>query len=124
MPVNSPGFRLLLLVSACMLLSAWLPAHHKLWFVSETGSVGHGQTLNVLLILLLFGRWRHARSFALLFNGLQLLFGLYILATSWQGGYPLLGYGLTTLLHLVALQVLSVSPAVRAFMHDEAPARR
>jgi hypothetical protein len=44
MRVNDKGFWLLMLVAACMLLGSWLPAHHKLWSVSETGNVGHGQT--------------------------------------------------------------------------------
>ncbi|MDO7846501.1 hypothetical protein Q5H92_09045 [Hymenobacter sp. M29] len=102
-----------------MLLTSWLPAHHKLWFVSETGNVGHGQTLNVLLILLLFGRWKHARSFALFFNGLQLLFGVFILFTPWRMGYPVLGYSLTSLLHLLALKVLNDSASVRGFLEEK-----
>lgn len=118
MPITGKGFWLLLLVAACMLLSDWLPAHHKLWFVSETGHVGHGQTLNVLMILLLFGRWKHARSLALFVNGLQFLFGALILVTSWQWGWgqPWLGYSLTTGLHFVVLKVLNDSRAVRAFL--------
>jgi hypothetical protein len=75
MLITGKGFWLLVLISACMLLSAWLPACHKLWFVSETGNVSHGQTLNVLMILLLFGRWRHAITLALFVNGLQFLIG-------------------------------------------------
>ena len=119
MPINSQGFRLLLLVSACMLLSSWLPAHFKLWFVSETGHVGHGQSLNVLMILLLFGRWRHAITLALFLNGLQFLFSSLILYTAWKWGDPVLGYSLTTVLHLVVLKVLNDSRAVRAFMQDK-----
>ncbi|GAB3580267.1 hypothetical protein [Hymenobacter daeguensis] len=119
MNINSQGFRLLLLVSVCMLLSAWLPAHFKLWFVSETGHVGHGQTLNLLMILLLFGRWRHAITLALFVNGLQFIFGAIILFTAWKWGSPILGYSLTTLLHFVVLKVLNDSRAVRAFMQDK-----
>lgn len=119
MPINSKGFCLLVLVSACMLLASWLPAHFKLWFVSETGHVGHGQTLDVLLILLLFGRWKHARTLALFVNGLQFLFGVIILVTAWQWGSPILGFSLTTLLHLVALKVLNDSRAVREFLQEQ-----
>jgi hypothetical protein len=106
-----------------MLLSSWLPAHFKLWFVSETGHVGHSQGLNVFVILLLFGRWRHAITLALLVNGLPFLLGALVLYWNWQDGGPLLGYSLTTLLHLVVLKVLNDSRAVRAFMQDETPAR-
>ncbi|MFD2718143.1 hypothetical protein ACFST9_05420 [Hymenobacter monticola] len=102
-----------------MLLSAWLPAHFKLWFVSETGNVGHGQTMNVLMILLLFGRWRHAITLALFVNGLQFLFGALVLYWNWQDGGPLLGPCLTTFLHFVVLKVLNDSRAVRAFMEDK-----
>ncbi|UOQ97317.1 hypothetical protein MUN81_19015 [Hymenobacter sp. 5317J-9] len=119
MPINSKGFRLLILVSICMLLSSWLPAHYKLWFVSETGNVGHGQSLDVLVILLLFGRWKHARSLALFVNGLQFLFGALILFTAWKWGSPWLGYSLTTLLHLVALKVLNDSASVREFLEEK-----
>lgn len=118
MNINSKGFRLLILVSGCMLLGAWLPAHFKLWFVSETGNVSHGQALNVLMILLLFRRWRHAISLALFVNGLQFLFGALVLCLSWKSGNPLLGYSLTTLLHLIVLKVLNDSVAVRDFMQE------
>jgi hypothetical protein len=119
MRVNGKGFWLLVLVSACMLLSAWLPAHYKLWFVSETGNVGHGQSLNVLMILLLFGRWKHAITLALFINGLQFIFGAIILFTAWKWGSPILGYSLTTLLHFVVLKVLNDSRAVRVFIEDK-----
>ncbi|MBH8557412.1 hypothetical protein [Hymenobacter negativus] len=102
-----------------MLFSSWLPAHFKLLFVSETGHVAHSQTLNVLMILLLFGRWRHAITLALLVNGLQFLFGALVLYWTWRDGGPLLGYSLTTLLHFVVLKVLNDSRAVREFMHDK-----
>lgn len=118
------GFRLLLLVSACMLLSSWLPAHFKLWFVSETGRVSSGQTLNLLMILLLFGRWRHAITLALFVNGLQFLLGALMLYLNWKNGGPLLGYGLMTLLHCVVLKVLNDSRAVREFMQEKELARR
>ncbi|MBF9143691.1 hypothetical protein [Hymenobacter properus] len=119
MPINSHGFRLLLLVSACMLLSAWLPTHFKLWFVSETGHISSGQTLNLLMILLLFGRWRHAITLALFLNGLQCMIGVLMLYLNWKNGGPLLGYGLMLLLHFVVLKVLNDSRAVRAFMQDK-----
>ncbi|MDO7853518.1 hypothetical protein [Hymenobacter convexus] len=119
MRITGKGFWLLILVSACMLLSSWLPAHYKLWFVSETGNVGHSQTLNMLMILLLFGRWKHARTLAMFVNGLQFLFGALILYTSWKWGNPWLGYSLTTLLHFVVLKVLNDSRAVREFMEDK-----
>jgi hypothetical protein len=121
--INSKGFRLLVLVAICMLLSSWLPAHYKLWFVSETGHVGHGQTLNLLMILLLFGRWKHARGLALFVNGLQFIFGVIILFTAWKWGSPILGYSLTTPLHFVVLKVLNDSRAVRAFLEDKQSAR-
>jgi hypothetical protein len=117
--INSKGFRLLVLVAICMLLSSWLPAHHKLWFVSETGNVGHGQSWNVLMILLLFARWKHARTLALFVNGLQFLFGALILFTAWKWGSPVLGYSLTTALHLVALKVLNDSKSVREFLEEK-----
>jgi hypothetical protein len=123
MPINSQGFRLLPLVAACMLLSAWLPAHFKLWFVSETGHISSGQTLNLLLLLLLFGRWRHAITLALFVNGLQCVIGVLMLHLNWKNGGPLLGYGLMVLLHLVVLKVLHDSRAVRAFLHDKPLAR-
>ena len=116
MQISGKGFWLLVLVAACMLLTDWLPSHHKLWFVSETGHVGHGQSLNVVMILLLFGRWKHARNLALFVNGLQFLFGALILFTAWKWGQPLLGYTITTLLNLVVLKVLSDSRAVRDFL--------
>ena len=119
MRITGKGFWLLVLVAACMLLSSWLPAHHKLWFVSETGSVGHGQTLNSVMILLLFGRWKHARSLALFVNGLQFLFDALILYTSWKWGSPWLGYSLTTLLNLVVLKVLNDSASVREFLEEK-----
>ena len=119
MPINSKGFRLLVLVAVCMLLSSWLPAHFKLWFVSETGHVSHGQTLNVLMILLLFGRWRHAITLALFVNGLQCVIGVLVLYLNWKNGGPLLGYGLMALLHFVVLKVLNDSRAVREFMEDK-----
>ena len=119
MRITGKGFWLLILVAACLLLSSWLPAHHKLWFVQETGNVGHGQTLDGVIILLLFARWKHARSLALFVNGLQFLFGALILFTSWKWGNPWLGYSLTTLLHLVVLKVLNDSRAVRAFLEEK-----
>jgi hypothetical protein len=122
--INSKGFRLLVLVSVCMLLGSWLPAHYKLWFVSETGHVGQGQTLNLLMILLLFGRWKHARSLALFVNGQQYIFGAIILFTAWKWGSPILDYSLATLLNFVVLKVLNDSRAVRAFMEDKPLAHR
>ncbi|MBF9222727.1 hypothetical protein [Hymenobacter ruricola] len=119
MRISGKGFWLLILVSACLLLSSWLPAHHKLWFVSETGHVGHGQALNGLLILLLFARWKHARPLALLVNGFQFLFGALILFTAWKWGGPVLGYSLTTALHLVALKVLNDSKSVREYLEEK-----
>ncbi|MBJ6110724.1 hypothetical protein JAO73_17000 [Hymenobacter sp. BT523] len=75
--------------------------------------------MNWLILLLLFGRWKHARSLALFVNGLQFLFGALILFTSWKWGGPWLGYSLTTLLHLVVLKVLNDSASVREFLEEK-----
>ncbi|MBO2009806.1 hypothetical protein [Hymenobacter negativus] len=121
MDINSKGFRLLILVSICLLLSDWLPAHFKLWFVQETGHVSHDQTMNLLLILLLFRRWRHAITLGLFLSGLQLLFTALILFFNWKEGGPLLGYSLQLLLLWVVVKVLNDSTSVREFMQREQP---
>jgi len=122
MDINSKGFRLLILVSICLLLSDWLPAHFKLWFVHETGNVGHDQSLNLLLILLLFARWRHAITLGLFLNGLQLLLTGLFLFLNWKEGGPLLGYALQLPLLWIVVKVLNDSTSVRAFMQREQPA--
>ena len=124
MRITGKGFWLLILVAVCLLLTAWLPAHHKLLFVSETGHVGHGQTLNVVLIGLLFARWRPARTLTLLLSGCQFVFALLIMAWAWKTGAqyapaPYLGYTLVALLHLVVLKVLNDSKSVREFLEDK-----
>ncbi|GAB2861800.1 hypothetical protein [Hymenobacter ruber] len=125
MRLRDKGFWLLALASGCLLLTAWLPAHHKLLFVSETGHVGHSQTLNVVLIILLFARWRPARTLTLLLSGCQFLFALLIMAWVWKTGEkyapaPYVGYSLVALLHLVVLKVLNDSQSVRAFLDKPA----
>ena len=120
---HDKGFWLLVLASVCLLLTAWLPAHHKLLFVSETGHVGHDQTLNVVLIILLFARWRPARALTLVLSGCQFVFAILIMAWSWKIGTqyvlaPYVGNGLLPLLHFVVLKVLNDSKSVRAFLQQ------
>ncbi|MCI1189454.1 hypothetical protein MON38_18685 [Hymenobacter sp. DH14] len=132
MRTNNKGFWLLVLAAICLLLTSWLPAHHKLWFVSETGNVGHNQTFNLVLVILLFAKWQPVRKLIMLLSGLQLLASVFIVWWSWKMGEqyasaPYLGYSLTTVLHLVVLKVLNDSAAVREFLEvgaGPAPARR
>ncbi|MCC3151644.1 hypothetical protein Q3A66_01770 [Hymenobacter sp. BT770] len=116
MRVNDKGFWLLVLVAVCLITSAWLPAHYKLLFVQETGNVGHSQTTNVVLILMLFTRWRYALTLTMFVSGLRFLFGCGVLWSAWKYGGPLLGYSLTTLLHLIVLKVLNDSTSIEVFL--------
>jgi hypothetical protein len=67
-------------------------------------------------MLLLFARWKHARTLAMVINGLQLVFGLMVLCFAWKYGNPVMGYSLTTVLHLLVLKVLNDSISVHEYL--------
>ena len=120
-PVHrSPAPFQLVIVAACLLLAAYLPAWHKLWFVAESGHFGGGNICLWLLLLGLYRRWRPARALTYAYLLLQLLAAGYILSYNIPTGGPTLGFTLSSSLNLVALLTLYRSGAIRRYL-DSSP---
>jgi hypothetical protein len=117
---RSPAQAHLAVVTACMLLAAYLPAWHKLWFVAESGHYGGSNIWVWLLLLGLYRRWRPARALTYAYLLLQLLVAGYILSYNIPMGGPTLGFSLISSLHLVALLTLYRSDAIRRYL-DSSP---
>jgi hypothetical protein len=104
----------LALVAACLLLAAYLPAWHKLWFVAESGHFGGGAGWVWLLLLGLYRRWRLALGLTYTLLALQLLLAGYILAYNIPTGGPTLGFLLNSGLYVLAGCILYCSPDLKA----------
>jgi hypothetical protein len=112
LPIPPP----LILVAACLLLAAYLPSWHKLWFVAESGHYGGSNLWVWLLLLGLYRRWQPARGLAYAYLLLQLLVAGYILPYNIGTGGPILGFALTSSLNLVGLLTLYYSSAIQCYM--------
>jgi len=113
---RSPAPLHLAVVAACLLLAAYLPAWHKLWFVAESGHFGGGNIRLWLLLLGLYRRWRPARVLTCAYLLLQLVVPGYILSYNIPTGGPILGFVLIISLNLVGLLILYYSSAIRRYL--------
>jgi hypothetical protein len=112
------------LVAACLLLAAYLPTWHKLWFVAESGHYGGGTTWVWLLLLGMYQRWRLALGLTYTLIALQLLLAGYVLSYNIPAGGPVLGFVLNSGLYLLAGGILYFSPDLKQyFSHQPAQAR-
>jgi len=112
------------LVGACLLLAAYLPAWHKLWFVAETGRYGGSTAWLWLLLLGMYQGWRLALGLTYTLIALQLLLAGYVLSYNIPAGEPALGFGLTSGLYLLAGSLLYFSSALKQyFSHQPTQAR-
>jgi hypothetical protein len=109
----------LALVAACLLLAAYLPVWHKLWFVAESGNFGGGTGWIWLLLLGLYRRWRLALGFAYALLGLQLLLAGYVLSYNIPTGGPTLGYLVNSGLYLLAGSILYCSPDLKQYFGQQ-----
>ena len=103
-------------VAACLLLAAYLPTWHKLWFVAESGHFGGGNLCLWLLLLGLYRRWRLALGLTYLYLLLQLLVAGYIMAYNIPMGGPTLGFWLISGLNLAGLLTLYKSDALQHYL--------
>lgn len=113
---RSPAPVHLAVVAACLLLAAYLPAWHKLWFVAESGHYGGGNLCLWLLLLGLYRRWRPARALTYAYLLLQLVVAGYILSCNVPTGGPTLGFMLISSLNLVGLLTLYYSSAIQRYL--------
>jgi hypothetical protein len=109
----------LILVAVCLLLAAYLPTWHKLWFVAESGHYGGGNLWVWLLLLGLYQRWRPARALTYAYVLLQLVVAVCILLYNGTSGGPTLGFALISGLNLVGLLVLYYSSAMRRYLDGD-----
>lgn len=109
----------LALVAACLLLAAYLPVWHKLWFVAESGNFGGGTGWVWLLLLGLCRRWRLALWLTYTLLGLQLLLAGYILSYNILTGGPTLGYLVNSGLYLLAGSILYFSPDLKQYFSQQ-----
>jgi hypothetical protein len=114
-PEHSKAQGQLAVVAACLLVAAYLPRWHKLWFVAESGHYGGGNLLLLLLLVGLFRRWRPALPPTYGYLILQLVVAGYILAHNLQDGGPVFGFGLISGLHILAGLILYFSPVINAY---------
>ena len=105
----------LAVVAACLLVAAYLPRWHKLWFVAESGHYGGSNFLLVLLLVSLFRRWRPALPLTYCYIMLQLAVAGYILLHNLRDGGPMLGFWLISGLHILAGLILYFSPVINAY---------
>jgi hypothetical protein len=116
---RSKAQRQLAVVAACLLVAAYLPRWHKLWFVAESGHYGGGNLLLLLLLVGLFRRWRPALPLTYGYLMLQLVVAGYILPHNLQDGGPVLGFGLISGLHILAGLILYFSPVINAYFQRD-----
>lgn len=110
------GFWLLVVVAGCWLLSLALPAYEKLWFVAPSGNYGGSPWGSLILLFLLFRRWRPARLLMLVLCGLSVCLVSCVLCYNFTHSGPLLGWCLVLPLELVVVAILSYSMAVKQFL--------
>ena len=115
----SPARLHLALVGACLLLAAYLPVWHKLWFVAASGNFGGGTGWVWLLLLGLYRRWRLALVFAYTLLALQLLLAGYVLSYNIPTGGPTLGFVLNSGLYIVAGCILYFSPDLKQYFSQQ-----
>lgn len=113
---RSPAPVHLAVVAVCLLLAAYLPAWHKLWFVAESGHFGGGTIWVWLLLLGLYRRWRPARALTYAYLLLQLVVASYILSYNIPTGGRTLGFVLISSLNLVGLLMLYYSSAIQRYL--------
>jgi hypothetical protein len=109
----------LAVVAACLLVAAYLPRWHKLWFVAESGHYGGGNLLLLLLLVGLFRRWRPALPLTYGYLMLQLVVAGYILPHNLQDGGPVFGFVLISGLHILAGLILYFSPVINAYFRRD-----
>jgi peptidoglycan/LPS O-acetylase OafA/YrhL len=119
MQISPRALTLLLLVAGCLLVSDVLPAFQKLWFVDESGKIDTSYWLDALLIVLLFRKWRPARTLLLLITGVHTTLFIAILGYSLSHGGHLLGYCLVLPLLLLAMGILAYSTALKQFLSNK-----
>ena len=107
----------LAVVAACLLLAAYLPVWHKVWFVAESGHFGGGNICLWLLLLGLYRRWRPARALTYAYLLLQLVVAGYILSYNIPTGGPIVGFALTSSLNLAGLLILYYSSAIQRYLN-------
>ncbi|TFZ68304.1 hypothetical protein E4631_04750 [Hymenobacter sp. UV11] len=122
MRTTDKGFWLLVVVASCWLLSLALPIYQKLWFVAPSGHYGGGVGTSVLLLFLLFRRWRPARILMILICSLSVCVISSIIYYNFTHSGPLLGFCLTLPLELTALAILSYSTSVKHFLGSKSQA--
>jgi hypothetical protein len=121
-PVHrSPAQVHLAFVAICLLLAAYVPTWHKLWFVAESGHYGGGTVWVWLLLLGLYRRWRPARALTYAYVLLQLVVAGYILLYNSSAGGPILGFALISSFNLLGLLVLYYSSAIRHYLGGPLP---
>jgi hypothetical protein len=113
---RSPAPLHLAVVAACLLVAAYLPAWHKLWFVAESGHFGGGNLCLWLLLLGLYRRWRLALGLTYAYLLLQLVVAGFILSCNIPTGRPTLGFVLISSLNLVGLLILYYSSAIQRYL--------
>ncbi|MGI4761211.1 MAG: hypothetical protein ACRYF0_10925 [Janthinobacterium lividum] len=114
-PLLYPVRLQLAVVAACLLLAAYLPVWHKLWFVAESGHFGGGTGWVWLLLLGLYQRWRLALGFTYMLLTLQLLLAGYILSQNIPTGGPTLGFLVNSSLYLLAGCILYFSSDLKQY---------
>jgi hypothetical protein len=107
------------LVAACLLLAAYLPVWHKLWFVAESGHYSGRTTWVWLLLLGMYQRWRLALGLTYTHIALQLLLAGYVLSYNIPAGGAVLGLVLTSSLYLLAGGVLYFSTTLKQYFSSQ-----